>query len=292
MGQDNDRVVSGLICERDLSRIREAVGVHAEKIYDSCKDRDCIENARVYFERLTDAEVRAINDSFNVKIRAAEVTDVITDIEAVPFKRGFYAVDVKFIIAVTLDFFTRITVGGRERIQITTVEGNISYDKKIILFGSEGGVKIFKSLYQPRALDIQSNAELQQSNLPFCKIEVAEPIPLSARTKGCLDKLDDDREMERGPGPIPGPVLTRRVYVTVGLFSIVSLARVVPLLIPAFDFSYPHKHCPAGTDDNACELFDTFDFPYDEFYPPQKFDFPGATDQERLLLEDVNECKD
>lgn len=292
MGQDNDRVVAGLISERDLSRIREAVGVHAEKIYDSCKDRDCIENARVYFEHLTDAQIRAINESFNVKVRTADVTDVITDIEAVPFKRGFYAVDVKYIIAVTLDFFTRVTVGCRERIQITTLDGSISYDKKIILFGSEGGVKIFKSLYQPRALDVQSNAELQQSNLPFCKIEVAEPIPLSAKTRSLLDKLDDDREMERGPGPQPGPVLTRRVYVTVGLFSIVSLARVVPLLIPAFDFSYPNKHCPAGSDDNPCELFDTFDFPYDEFYPPQKFDFPGATEQERLLLEDINGCKD
>ena len=64
---------------------------------------------------------------------------------------------------------------------------------------------------------------------------------------------------------------------------------MIPLLIPAFDFSYPYKHCPAGTDDNPCELFDTFDFPFDEFFPPQKFDFPGATEHERLLLED---CKD
>jgi hypothetical protein len=291
MGQDNDRVVSGLISERDLDRIREAVGVHVEKIYDSCRDKDCIENARVYFDRLTDAEIRAINDAFNVKIRTAEVSDVITDIEAVPFKRGFYTVDVKFIIAVTLDFFTRVTMGAREKIHVTTVEGSISYDKKIILFGSEGGVKIFKSLFQPRALDVQSNSELQQSNLPFCKIEVAEPIPLSAKMKSLLDK-DDDRETERGPGPQQGPILTKRVYVTVGLFSIVSLARIVPLLIPAFDFSYPYKHCPSATDDNPCDLFDTFDFPYDEFYPPQKFDFPGATEQEKLLLEDMHECKD
>lgn len=291
MGHDTEHVVAGLICERDLANIREAVGIHVEKIYDSCKDKDCIENARVIFDCLSEHEVHVINEAFNVKVRTAEVKDVITDIEAVPFKRGFYTVDVKFIIVVTLDFFTRgNTPGGRgECIQVTTILGTISFDKKVILFGSEGGVKIFKSLYQPRELDVQSNSELQQSNLPFAKIEVAEPIPLAAKIKGILDKLyEDEAEDSRRPGPI----LTKRVYVTVGLFSIVSLARMIPLLIPAFDFSYPHKHCVGSTEDDPCGLFDTFDFPFDEFYPPQKFDFPGASEQERLLLEERHEGKD
>lgn len=290
MGHNNGKVVSGLICERDLDNIREAVGIHAEKIYDSCKDKDCIENARVIFDNLTDCEADVINDAFNVKIRSAEVKDVITDIEAVPFKRGFYTVDVKFIICVVLDFFTKAYPGGRECIQVTTIHGIISYDKKVVLFGSEGGVKIFKSLYLPKGVEVQNTSELQQSNLPFAKIEVAEPIPLSAKIKGILDKLYEEESDPRAQHK--GLLLTKRVYVTVGLFSIISLARVVPLLIPAFDFSYPYKHCPAATENNPCELFDTFDFPFDEFFPPQKFDFPGATEHERMLLSEVDECKE
>lgn len=283
MGQDNERVVSGLISERDLGRIREAVGVQVEKIYDSCREKDCVENARVIFGNLTESEVLAINNAFNVKIREAEVEDVITDVEAVPFKRGFYTVDVKFIIKVTLDFFVRTFVGGREVIQITTICGRISFDKKVFLFGSEGGVKIFKSIYKAHAVDEPYHSELQQSNLPFAKVEVAEPIPLSARIRGLMDKLCDADDSDGIQDP---PVLTKRVFVTVGLFSIINLARFVQLLIPAFDFSYPHKHCPAATDDDPCELFDTFEFPYDEFFPPQKFDFPGAMEQEHLLEEE------
>ena len=287
MGHDSERVVSGLISERDLARIREAVGIQVEKIYDSCKEKDCVENARVYFEELTDDEICAINNAFNVKIRAAEVEDVITDIEAIPFKRGFYTVDVKYIIEVTLDFFTKVVVGGKECVHVTTVEGEVSFDKKIFLFGSEGGVKVFKSMFQEHRDDLHcNNSELQQTNLPFAKIEVAEPIPLGAKLRGLLDKFCDEEEATTGP------ILTKRVYVTIGLFSIVNLARYVQLLVPAFDFSYPYKRCPGATEDNPCELFDTFEFPYDEFYPPQKFDFPGVAEQERLLMDEGHEDKE
>jgi hypothetical protein len=63
---------------------------------------------------------------------------------------------------------------------------------------------------------------------------------------------------------------------------------LVQLLIPAFDFCFPNKECIASTDENPCELFDTIEFPVNEFFPPQKFDFPGATENERRMSEDMN----
>jgi YegS/Rv2252/BmrU family lipid kinase len=144
MSSDNNRVVAGVICERDLSRIREAVCIQVEKIYDSCREKDCIENARVIFKNPSRVQW-IINRAINVKLRRAEVVDVYADIEPVPFKRGFYTVDVKFFIRVTLDFFLPTDgIGTR----ICPVSGVIVFDKKVILFGSEGNAKIFKTQNQ------------------------------------------------------------------------------------------------------------------------------------------------
>lgn len=42
----NERVVPGPV--QDSCGIREAVCIHTKKIYDSCRDKDCIEDLRVY----------------------------------------------------------------------------------------------------------------------------------------------------------------------------------------------------------------------------------------------------
>jgi hypothetical protein len=81
-------------------------------------------------------------------------------------------------------------------------------------------------------------------------------------------------------------VIVKQVVATIGLFSIVKLARLTQLLIPAFDFCVPNKRCVASTDEDPCELFETIDFPIDEFFPPQKMDFPGAIEEERSMTKD------
>lgn len=288
MGFDFGKVVAGQISEKDLGRIREAVCIQVEKIYDSCREKDCIEDARVRFPRLSERERDIINEAFNVKIRKAEVADVITDLEPVPFKRGFFTVDVKFIIKVTLDFFTR----NSGRIRVDTIVGEISFDKKVILFGSEGSVKIFKGVFAEDEMDKMVKSKLQQDNNPISKVEVAEPIPLGAKIRGVLDKLFEDRGEEESDGENRGlveSILNKRVFVTVGLFSIIKLVRFVQLLVPAFDFCVPNKECVSATEENPCDLFDTIEFPVDEFFPPQIFDFPGAVEQEKKIRSEAEE---
>lgn len=301
MSNDNDRVVSGLICEKDLKKIKEAVCIQVEKVYDSCKEKDCIEDARVLFKN-TEKMQWLINNAINVKCRQAEVVDVFTDVEPVPFKRGFYTVDVKFFIKVLLDFFVP---SQNNNVKIISVAGLVVFDKKVILFGSEGKVKIFKSHFVERDLD-KPTCALQQDNLPISKVEVAEPICLNARIaeivekcwdKCCMDQLprnivdslgDDDFDEGDLAGVAGGDrhiIEQRVVLASIGLFSIIKLVRFVQLLIPAFDFCVPNKKCIASTDQDPCEIFDTIDFPVDEFFPPQKSDFPRAEEEERELLD-------
>lgn len=290
---EKEKVVSGLINESDICKLREAVCVQTEKVYDSCKEKDCIEDAKVLF-RNPECIRKLLKKAINVKIRRAEVMDVYSDVEPVPFKRGFYTVDVKFFIRVNLDFFVPRNTGG---IRIIPVNGLVVFDKKIILFGSEGNVKIFKSHYVEYGADKQERSKLQQNNLPIAKVEVAEPIALNAKIEDLLDQLFDDNccKSDQVPRTLAEELTDeidiedaddddddrtnlpfRRVVVTLGLFSIIKLVRFVQLLIPAFDFCVPNKDCIAATDEDPCGLFDTIDFPVDAFFPPQIFDFPGA----------------
>ena len=103
------------------TNFREAVCVHTDKIYDSCRDKDCLENVRVY---LTSCGQDIVDRAINVKCTKAEVIWVFTDIEAVPFNRGFYSVDLKYFFKVTLAVFTGV---GRP----TEVEGLATLIKKL-----------------------------------------------------------------------------------------------------------------------------------------------------------------
>lgn len=120
--------------------------------------------------------------------------------------------------------------------------------------------------------------------------EVVDPICLGAKItefgEGCCKYADDD-VVDLGNIPdcvrrvfddrfICGRDQQRRVYVSLGLFTIIKLERNVQLLIPAFDFCIPDKECVGAVPDDPCDLFEKISFPIDEFFPPQQDSFdPG-----------------
>ena len=87
-----------------------------------------------------------------------------SDIEAVPFNRGFYSIDLKYFFRVKLAVFT-----GANR--PSTVEGLATFDKKVILFGSEGNAKVFESRYTENAFDPQL---WRKTNMPHAVVEVGD----------------------------------------------------------------------------------------------------------------------
>ena len=147
-------------CNKCDDGFKEAVCIHTDKVYDSCRDKDCIENIRVY---LTAQGQGVVDHAINVKCTKAEVIWIFSDIEPVPFNRGYYSVDLKIFFRITLDVFTNL---GRP----TAVEGIATYDKKVILFGSEGNAKTFSSRYREEGADIQLWAK---NNYPVAQIDVS-----------------------------------------------------------------------------------------------------------------------
>lgn len=256
----------------DARHSTESVCIHTTQVYDSCRDKECLEDLRVYF---TECNQSIIDRATNVKVVKAEVIWVFSDVEQVPFNRGYYTIDLRFYFKVLLNVFT----GGPRP---TQVEGLASFDKKVVLFGSDGNAKIFESKYKEDTFDTQL---WKKTNMPKAVVEVVDPIALSAKLvehNHCCCK-NDDAEIDFALVPEcvhrifdEGLVLggdRKRVYVTLGLFSIIKLEREVQLLIPAIDFCIPTKECTVATDSNPCDLFEKLTFPLDEFFPPRKCDF-------------------
>lgn len=136
----------------------EAVCIHTKKIYDACRDKDCIEDLRFY---PTQAGQEILSRAQSVKGGKAELLYTYIDVEPVAFHRGFYSVDLRFFYRVTL---TAFWAGSRG----VEVEGLCVFDKRVILFGGEGSAKIFSSRVRLDALDQQL---LQQSNMPVAVVE-------------------------------------------------------------------------------------------------------------------------
>lgn len=87
-----------------------------------------------------------------------------TDIEPVPFNRGFYSIDLKYFFKITLSVFTGAC-------RPTEVEGLATFNKRVILFGSEGNAKIFASKYKEDAFDSQL---WKKTNMPHAVVEVVD----------------------------------------------------------------------------------------------------------------------
>ena len=155
----SDRVNSNCTSNSTGNLCNDEVCIQTCKVYDSCRDKECIENMRVY---LTESGQSLVDRATSVRCRRSEIIWVYSDVEPVAFNRGYYSVDLKIFFRITLDVFTSM---GRP----TTVEGIATYDKKVILFGSEGNAKTFSSGYREGMADIQCWAK---NNLPVAQIDV------------------------------------------------------------------------------------------------------------------------
>jgi hypothetical protein len=201
----------------------------------------------------------------NVKAREAELLHASIDVEPITYNRGFYTVDVRYFCRITLDASCGV---GRPK----TLYGLAVYDKRTVLFGSEGNARIFSSDYCWNAQDIQNP---ERSNLPVAVVEVVDPVVLGSKTlDSCCGSCASAADV---PADICGCFEEdlvvnsegRQLFVTLGQFSIIKLERDIQLLMPAYDFCMPDKEC-AGSTDDPCALFQNFKFPVDEFFPPRE----------------------
>lgn len=243
---------------------KDAVCINAGRIYDSCSDKDCLEDLQVYFTPLNQS---IVDNATTVKCRSVQVYTVLMDVEPVPFNKGFYSVDMTFYFLVRLDAVVSPMTPP------VKVEGISVFQKKVILYGSEGSVNQFTS--ERLMVNTDRDHCACGENLPTANVSVVNPICLAVKLcdspdccprevsfvcPECVSRLFDDEFECCCP--------RKTVCVSIGLFSIVQLERTVQMMVPVYDFCIPDKEC-VTTNDDPCELFKKIKFPINEFFPPK-----------------------
>ena len=244
--------------------LRTALSIHTRKITDSCRDKDCIEDLRVY---LTAGSQAVLDTAAGAKVRCAELLYTYIDVEPVAFDRNHYCIDATFYYRILAD----ATVGT---CRPAALYGLAVFSKRAVLCGEDSRARIFTS---DTRIGCPDGLSLCSFNRPTAVVEVLDPMVLSSRVREMPDRTCHDTTPLQIPEYISAAfdeplVLTgdgRRLYVTLGQFSIIRLERDAQLVVPVLDYSIPTKQCcdSPGCSEDPCEMFSRIPFPAAQFSP-------------------------
>ena len=236
--------------------LRCALSIHTKKITDSCRDKDCIEDLRVFLTRESQG---VLDNAASAKVRCAELLYTSIDVSPVAFNRNHYYIDLTFYYKIIAD--AMITA-----CRPAALCGLATFSKRAVLCGENSSAHIFRSDAPPNFCE---NAA------PTAVVEVLDPMVLSSRVvpacaqepctlqipMGVKDSFDD--ELVLGGDK-------QRLFVTLGQFSIIRLERDAQLVVPVLDYAIPTKECCDNASccaEDPCEIFSRIPFPATQFTP-------------------------
>ena len=114
---------------------RETVCIDTNRVLDSCRDRDCFERVRVYLSCYGN---ELLERTGAIRAKCANIIWTYIGIDPIQFNRGFYAVTIRFYVKVT--FEVCVSCGRAQEL-----EGIAVLEKKVILYGGECNVNVFRS---------------------------------------------------------------------------------------------------------------------------------------------------
>ena len=248
---------------------REMVCIETNRVLDSCRDRDCFESARVY---LSNYGNEVLEHTGAIRTKSAKIIWTYIGIDPIQFNNGFYAVTIRFYVK--LCFEACVGCGHSQEL-----EGIAVLEKRVILYGSESNVNVFKSgvcddfcaLPQPSCCE---------RNVPTAIVEVVDPVILGTKiveeptqcTCCCCTKEGDLPEAVCAGFDAPFDFMDgngkRYLTVSLGIFSVVRIVRPAQYLIQATEYCIPEKECTPMEEDDPCHVFRTMPFPVGEFCAP------------------------
>lgn len=250
-GGGNQPFGSGTVC------------IDTKRVLDSCRDRDCFEDTRVY---LTSVGEEILAGSSNVRTRSARLLWAYVGVDDVPFNCGFYQIKIRYYIEV--DFEACVGVGRSQ-----SFKGLCMLDKEVVLYGGEGRAVSFTS--DPRGSYCNPCNVKIGNNEPVAVVETVEPVVLGTRISECncpcpcggieyndipeaVMNIFGDELVVSSTGP--------RLLLSFGIFSVIRMERPTQILVNATDYSVPDKECSCGAqNDDPCSLFKTIAFPISQF---------------------------
>ena len=242
--------------------LQEALSIHTRKITDSCRDKDCIEDLRVY---LTRGSQSVLDSCAGARVRCADLLYTDIEVEPVAFDRDHYCIDVTFYYRILAD----ATVGNARP---AALYGLAVFSKRAVLCGENSTAHIFTSATRLGGPDGRT---LVSTNRPTAVVEVLDPMVLSSRVREVCDcTCQDTVQLPESICALFDEDLVlsgerRRLFVTLGQFSIIRLERDAQLIVPVLDYSIPTKECcdTPGAAEDPCEMFSRIPFPTTQFAP-------------------------
>lgn len=241
-----------------------AICIDTMRVLDGCRDRDCFEDVRVY---LSACGEQILANSSNVRTRSAKLLWAFVGVDDVPFNNGFYQITIRYYIE--LEFEACVCVGKSQ-----CFKGLVVVEKDVILYGGEGRAYSFTSSPENNYCSIKDYNNCG-NNDPVAIVETVEPIVLGTKVVDCncpcscvCNEIYDIPEGVRNSFceelliNTDGP----KIYVSLGIFSVIRIERPAQLLVQATDYCVPDKECTAATNnDNPCALFKNIAFPVNQF---------------------------
>ena len=115
--------------------LQQAMSIHTRKITDSCRDKDCIEDLRVYLTRESQTVLDAAGAA---KVRSAELIYTTVDVTPVAFHPNHYAIDLTFFYKILAD-------AAVSPCRPAAICGLALFSKRAVLCGENSGAHIFRS---------------------------------------------------------------------------------------------------------------------------------------------------
>lgn len=113
--------------------LRQTISIHTKKITDACRDKDCIEDLRVY---LTTSSQSQLDTAAGAKVRCADLLYAYIDVEPVAFDRNHYCIDITFYYRILADAI----VGTARPVPLN---GLVVFSKRVVLCGEDSRAHIF-----------------------------------------------------------------------------------------------------------------------------------------------------
>jgi len=254
---------------------KEMVCVDTYRILDSCRDKDCYEDVRVY---LTERGQSIIDHTCAVRVKSAATVCSGIDILPMPFNRGFYQLSIRLFIRLQLE--ACVAPG-----EIEEFSGITAVEKKVVLFGSEGNVRVFRSSGENGFCSSSGCGNYSETSaLPIAVVETVDPLVLDSKIVEpgrkcccccCAEEIPDTVCSLTG-GCLSDNEEGNRLLVSLGIFSVVRLERPAQYLVHGVEYCVPEKECVTAEDDDPCSVFRRMKFPVAEFCPPSLSETVGG----------------
>ena len=272
-----DRGISYMGENRSCSSIgKDMVCIDTYRVLDSCRDKDCYEDVRVF---LTEQGQKIIDHICAIRIKSAHVLWTNMEINTMPFNRGFYQICIRIYCKICCE--ACVAPGNiQEFCGISVIE------KKVVLFGSEGSVSVFKSSNScsgfcavPGSMKCSA-----ATNLPVAVLETVDPLVLDSKIVEprrpcccccCVDEIPESVCCSIGSELVDYDE-GNKLLVSIGLFSVVRLERPAQYLVNGVEYCVPEKECVSAQDEDPCSVFRRMKFPVAEFCPPSVSEYRGC----------------